>query len=84
MAPLRLPSAIELLAHRAGKSPQRGSDHTDEDDLKRLVGEVCAARERLAALIETISKERGRWPAREHRWEQWRADIRGSRRFRVH
>ena len=84
MAPQRFLSAIELLEHRSGKSTPRGSVHTDEDELKRLVGEVRAARERLAALIETIRREHGRWPEREHRWEQWHAEIRGSGRFRVH
>jgi hypothetical protein len=84
MAPTRFPTAIALLEHRTGKSRPRGSDRTDEDDLKRLVGEVRVARERLAALIETIRRERGRWPEREHRWEQWRADMRDSRRSRIH
>ena len=84
MAPSRFPSAIALLEHRADKSRPRGADRTDEDELKRLVGEVRVARERLTTLIETIRKERGHWPDREHRWEQWRAEMRDSRRSRIH
>jgi hypothetical protein len=84
MAPPRLRSGIELLEHSRSKSRERGSDHSAENDLKRLVADVRAARERLAALIDTIRKEHGEWPEREHRWEQWRAEIRGSRRSRIH
>jgi len=84
MAPSRFPSAIAALEHRTGKSRPRGADRTDEDELKRLVVEVRAARERLATLIETTRKERGHWPEREHRWEQWRAEMRDSRRSRIH
>jgi hypothetical protein len=84
MAPSRFPSAIVLFEHRTGKSRPHGSDRTDEDELKRLVGEVRVARERLATLIETIRRERGNWPEREHRWEQWRAEMRDSRRSRIH
>jgi hypothetical protein len=84
MAPSRFPPALVLLENRRGKNRPRGSDCTDEDELKRLVGEVRAARERLATLIETISRERGHWPEREHRWEQWRAEMRDSRRGRIH
>jgi hypothetical protein len=84
MAPSRFPSAIAFLERRTGKSLPRGSDRTDEDELKRLVGEVRAARERLVTLIETIRGERGHWPDREHRWEQWRAEMRDSRRSRIH
>jgi hypothetical protein len=84
MAPSRLPSAFALLDHRTGKSRPRGADRADEDELKRVVGEVRAARERLATLIETIRRERGHWPEREHRWEQWRAEMRDSRRSRIH
>jgi hypothetical protein len=84
MAPPRLPWAIELFEPRSGKSKPRGLDQRDTVELNRLVAEVRAARERLAALIETIRKEHGRWPEREHRWEQWRAEIRSSRRHRVH
>jgi HPt (histidine-containing phosphotransfer) domain-containing protein len=84
MAPSRFPSAIALLDHRTGRSRPRAYDHTAEDELKRLVGEVRAARQRLASLIATIKRERGRWPELEHRWEQWRAEMRGSRRSRIH
>jgi predicted nucleic acid-binding Zn-ribbon protein len=84
MALSRFRSAIAVLEHRSGRSRSRASDRTDEDELKRLVGEVRVARERLAALIETIKRERGQWPQREHRWERWRAAMRGSRRSRIH
>jgi hypothetical protein len=84
MAPSRVTSAIELLERRSSRSRPDGSDRTDEDTLKRLVGEVRVAREQLASLIEAIRRERGQWPEREHRWEQWRAGIRDSRRSRIH
>jgi hypothetical protein len=83
MASSRFPSAIALLDHRTGRSRPRAYDHTAE--LKRLVGEVRAARQRLASLIATIKRERrGGWPELEHRWEQWRAEMRGSRRSKIH
>lgn len=84
MASSRFPPASAWLDHRTGKSTPHGSDRAEEDELRRLVGEVRVARERLVALIETIRSERGQWPEREHRWEQWRAEMRGSRRSRIH
>jgi hypothetical protein len=84
MAPARCPPAIALPEFRTGKGRPRGSDRTDEDELKRLVGEVRVARERLVTLIETIRREGGHWPEREHRWEQWRAEMRDSRHSRIH
>jgi hypothetical protein len=84
MAPSHLIPAIELLERRSSRSRPHGSDRTDEDTLKRLVGEVREARERLASLIEAIRRERGEWPEREHRWEQWRAGMTDSRRSRIH
>jgi predicted nucleic acid-binding Zn-ribbon protein len=84
MAPSRFSSTIAVLEHRSGKSRPHASDRTDEDELKRLAGEVRVARERLATLIETIRRERGQWPEREHRWERWRAAMRDSRRSRIH
>jgi hypothetical protein len=55
-------------------------DHSEENELERLVEEVRTARERLARLMETTRREREQWPGREHRWEQWRAGMRHPHR----